>query len=304
MRHYNYGYNTILVLENGETIQNRLIGNIFSLGGEYANEIGGFGVFFKGKLNFSEELGGNLYAGGASYAFNDDASIAFSLRGSSKAPNFNYLLHQSDYINYNWQNNYENVQTQEINIGFFSSQLLNLEMDLSHVNNYTFFGLGSDGLVQPMQYAGQLNYFKLKTKKKIAFGTFVLDNTLLYQKILDGKHVLNVPSFVSRNSLYYRDFWFDKALYLQTGFTFNFFTDYNMNGYDPVLAEFYVQNQQEMEGFPRLDFFFNSKIDQARIFFSLERVGTLLMGSNNFSAPLYPYRDFAIRFGLVWNFFL
>ncbi|WP_424516417.1 putative porin [Psychroserpens sp.] len=24
----------------------------------------------------------------------------------------------------------------------------------------------------------------------------------------------------------------------------------------------------------------------------------------NFSAPNTPYRDFAVRFGLVWNFFL
>ena len=77
-----------------------------------------------------------------------------------------------------------------------------------------------------------------------------------------------------------------------------------MNGYDPVLSEFYVQNQQEMEGFPRIDFFFNGKIRQARIFFKLEQVHTLLTGNDNFSAPLYPYRDFGVRFGLLWNFFL
>jgi hypothetical protein len=135
-------------------------------------------------------------------------------------------------------------------------------------------------------------------------GYFALDNTLLYQKVLEGDDVLNVPTFVTRNTFYFRDYWFEKALFLNTGFTFRYFTNVHLNAYDPVLAEFYVQNEQEFQGFPRLDFFFNAKIKQARIFFELEQVHTLFLGNDDFAAPLYPYRDFAVRFGLVWNFFM
>ncbi len=77
-----------------------------------------------------------------------------------------------------------------------------------------------------------------------------------------------------------------------------------MNAYDPVLAEFYVQNDQELGGYPMVDFFFNGRVRQTRIFFKLENVNTLIDGNNNFSAPSYPYRDFLVRFGLVWDFFL
>jgi hypothetical protein len=115
---------------------------------------------------------------------------------------------------------------------------------------------------------------------------------------------LNVPSFITRNSFYYQDHWFKKALYLQTGFTARYFHGYEMNAYDPVLAEFYVQNEQEYDGLRSVDFFFNGKIRQARIFFKLERLDALLLGNNNFAAPTYPTRDFVVRFGLVWNFFM
>ena len=98
---------------------------------------------------------------------------------------------------------------------------------------------------------------------------------------------------------------FKRALFLQTGINFKYFTKYNMNAYDPVLAEFYVQNDQDLGGFPLLDLFFNAKIRQTRIFFKWEHFNSVFTSKNEyFSAPGYPYRDAVIRFGLVWDFFL
>jgi len=74
--------------------------------------------------------------------------------------------------------------------------------------------------------------------------------------------------------------------------------------YDPILSEFAIQDFQELEGFYTADYFINAKIREARIYLKLENFTTLFQGNSNFSAPRYPYRDFAIRFGLVWNFFL
>jgi len=116
--------------------------------------------------------------------------------------------------------------------------------------------------------------------------------------------MLNVPQLTTRNTLYYTSHLFKKALFLQTGITLKYFTKYNMNAYDPLLAEFYVQNVQEFGGFPMLDFFVNAKIRQTRIYFKAEHFNSSFTGYNYYSAPNNPYRDFAIRFGVVWNFFL
>jgi hypothetical protein len=78
-----------------------------------------------------------------------------------------------------------------------------------------------------------------------------------------------------------------------------------MNAYSPVLGEFYVQDAQEIGGFPMVDLFFNAKVRQTRIFFKYEHVNSLFKSTNDhFAAPGYPYRDGIIRFGLVWDFFL
>ena len=90
---------------------------------------------------------------------------------------------------------------------------------------------------------------------------------------------------------------------LQTGFTLNYFTQYYANDYNPLLGEFYVQNETKIGDFPMLDFFVNARIRQTRLFLKAEHFNSAMTGFNFYSAPNYPYRDFMIRFGLVWNFF-
>jgi hypothetical protein len=90
---------------------------------------------------------------------------------------------------------------------------------------------------------------------------------------------------------------------LQIGVTANYFTKYYANDYNPLLGEFYVQNETKIGGFPLLDFFVNARIRQTRLFLKAEHFNSSMSGYNYYSAPNYPYRDFMIRFGLEWNFF-
>jgi len=159
-------------------------------------------------------------------------------------------------------------------------------------------------VIKPEQYNESLQYLRLKLQKEFRVGNFALDNTIMYQNVVSDKDVLNVPALITRNTLYYSNQIFKKAMTLQTGVTLNYFTKYNMNGYDPLLAEFYTQNDTELGGFPRLDFFINAKIRQTRIFLKAEHFNSSFTGYDYFAAPGHPYRDFTIRFGLVWDFFL
>jgi hypothetical protein len=115
--------------------------------------------------------------------------------------------------------------------------------------------------------------------------------------------IVNVPQLTTRNTLYYTGHVFKKAMLLQTGITLNYFTKYYANDYNPLLGEFYVQNETKIGNFPMLDFFVNARIRQTRLFLKAEHFNSAVTGFNFYSAPNYPYRDFMIRFGLVWNFF-
>ncbi len=302
---YNYGYDTVTFI-NGQIITNRIKGDVFTLGGAYQKKIGQFDVKGQFGINISGDFEGNFLNAGASYQFTDDLLLKANINTSLKAPNYNWLLYQSDYMDYNWDNTgqYRNISTQQLALELQSQKLATIAFDYNTITNYAYFSQDSLGNVKPFQDNATINYIRIKANKEFKVGNFALDNTVLYQKVLNGQNTINVPQLVTRNTLYYSNHLFKKALYLQTGVIFNYFTSYNMNAYDPLLAEFYVQNDTKIGDFPRLDFFVNAKVRQTRIFFKLEHFNSSLTGYDFYSAPHYPYRDFIIRFGLVWNFFL
>ncbi|PIA78374.1 hypothetical protein BFR04_02220 [Gaetbulibacter sp. 4G1] len=307
---YNYGYNKVVVL-NGNTITNRLKGDVFSAGGKYRKQFKKFELFGELGINVSGDFDGNFLKAHATFKLNSDLSATASINHSSKAPNYNVLLYQSNYTNYNWRNNFNNTETQQLAFQLKSKKIADISVDYSTINDYTYFKRDATGIpdgefvpIKPFQNTETISYLRVKLDKEIKVGKFALQNTLLYQNVQDDNNILNVPQLTTRNTLYYSSHVFKKAMYLQTGVTFNYFTKYNMNSYDPLLAEFYVQTDKEYGGFPRLDFFVNAKIRQTRIYIKAEHFNSAFTGYNYFAAPNNPYRDFTVRFGVVWNFFL
>lgn len=301
---FNYGYKTILYLDEG-TITNRLKGNLIEAGASYRKHYRGFELFGKGAVNVSGDFEGNYLLGQASYEFDENNRVRALAHINSVAPNYNFLLYQSDYINYNWQRAFRNEKKQHLQFDLESDTFFNAAVSYTGIDDYAYFAKsGSTNTTQPFQYEGRVDYLKIQLNREFRYGKFAWNNTFLYQNVLNGSEVFKVPEFLGRSSIYFSDHLFKKALFLQTGITARYFTKYHLNAYDPVLAEFYVQNEQEFGDFPLVDFFLNAKISQTRIYFKLEHFNSLFGDKNYFSAPNYPYRDFSIRFGLVWNFFM
>jgi hypothetical protein len=102
MYNYNYFFNSILTTADGETIGNQLKGTEIAVGGDYKKQIGSFAVDGSLRYNLSGDLTGNIFDGSVSYVFNDKHKVNFAVHSSSRMPDFNFLLYQSDYLNYNW----------------------------------------------------------------------------------------------------------------------------------------------------------------------------------------------------------
>lgn len=301
---YNYGYNKIAIL-NGNTITNRLKGDVFSAGGHYHKYYKGFELNGELGINVAGDFDGNFLKATASFKLNDDISASATLNHSSKAPNYNALLYQSSYENYIWQNNFNNIKTQQLAFKLKYKNWVGLTVDLNTINDYVYFAKdATSNQVQPFQNSPTITYLRTKLENEIKLGKFALNNTILYQNKQDANNVLNIPELTTRNTLYFSTHLFKKAMYLQTGVTLNYFTKYYMDAYNPLLAEFYVQTDREYGNFPRLDFFINAKIRQTRLYLKAEHFNSSFTGYNYYAAPNYPYRDFTVRFGLVWNFFL
>lgn len=312
---YDYFFNSILITEDGGRIPSRLKGEEIAVGANYYKKVLGFELQGELKYNLSGDLGGHLVDASAGYRLNDRHKLTASAHTSARMPNFNYLLYQSDYLNYNWSNQsvFDKEQVYGLQLNFDSDIWGNLTADYTTVNNYSFFALDSNGpivertgstIVKPFQEGSVLKHTKIKYNKEFRLGSFALNNTLMYQNVSQSSDVLNLPKWVTRNTLYFSADVFKKAMYLQTGVTFKYFTPYTMDAYNPLLGEFYIQNEEELGGYPMLDFFINAKIQQTRIYLKAEHFNSGFSETKDYySAPNYPYRDFVIRFGLVWNFF-
>lgn len=311
---YNYFFNSKLITPD-QVIQNRLKGEEVVLGAKYSNRIKGFKLDADVKYRITGQLTGNILKASAQYRLNENNVVSASVHSSARMPDFNFLLYQSDYANYNWQNTetFENEKVNGVRLNFRSKFWGELSVDYTRVDNYTYFGVSSavataesfeQSAIKPFQENNVLNHTKVKYRKEIKFRGFALNNTVMYQNVSQANEVLNLPQLVTRNTLYFSSHVFKKAMYVQTGVTLKYFTSYNMNAYNPVLGEFYIQNSEKLGGYPILDFFINARVQQTRIYLKAEHFNSGFGQTNKFfAAPNYPYRDFVIRFGLVWNFF-
>jgi hypothetical protein len=297
---YNYHYSSILFY-NDQTIPDKLEGNTISVGADWKKQIGKLSLSVDVNSMLSGDLEGESIQASVGYKKDSIFSIKAFGKIISRTPSFNKLLFQSDYVDYNWKNNFDNEE-----ITTFGGELIidkwgSVRASYNTIDNYTYFDENS----MPIQAQETLTYLKAKVNLTLSYRKFFLENTVLYQKVTDGDTFFHVPELLTRNSLYFASHLFKgDPLFLQTGVTVKYFLPYNLPAYNPLLSEFIVQNTEEFGGFPILDFFVNAQIQRTRLYLKAENFAGAFTGRNYYAAPRYPYRDFTVRFGLVWNFFI
>ena len=305
----NYSYNRIIFKADGSMVPNNLYQQFNNVGGQYEYQKNKWNGRFLYSRSITNESLSDLDAK-LRYNLNDDIKFDFRYRNINKLPNNNYQLYQSSYVEYNWSNNFKNEKINSISANVFTPWL-NAEVQYSVLKDHLYFEDVSTAdqiasqvqIINPAQYGNVINYLSIKASKEFKFGPFGFDNTLLYQKVDQSDLILNVPDFVTRNTFYYSGYFFKKALFMQTGLVFNYFTEYYGNDYNPVIGEFFVQNDKKIGNYANFDYFINFRIRQTRFYFKAEHFNAAFSPNNYYSAPNNPYRDFTIRFGLVWNFF-
>ena len=234
----------------------------------------------------------------------------------TESPNFNFYLFRSSYVNYNWNNDDWLLQkTTALTAEIGHPKWGVLSMKIQGIDDYLFFKdttpkdqINKIFTIYPTQSKDRLNYVKTRFFQHLKFWKFGLINTVQYQKVVsrgqDSDFMpLNVPEWITRSSLVLETFLFKRALFIQTGATFQYFSKYYANQYHPILGEFASQNHTQIGNFPRVDLFLNAKIQKTRLFLKYEHFNSDRTGYDYYSSPFVPYRDGVIRFGLGWNMF-
>lgn len=300
--HYYYlGYKKVVYTDAG-TIPNQIKQDAISIGADWNANIKNIHFTANASTILAGDItGSNLFVE-AAFKKRKTIEIATSLQLNSKAANINYNFNQSNFIEYNWFNEFKNIDTRNLNFKI-DSKWGSAEATVSQIDNYLFFN-EDQTQASPTQYDKTINSFKIQGYKEFKFGNFALDNAIIYQSVVDGASVYKIPDLIVRSTFYYSKLLFKKkSLYLQTGVTGNYFTAYQANMYNPILGEFTLQTTDEIGGKPLLDAFINAQIRRTRIYLKAENLLSLTNNNYYYSTPNKPYKDFVFRFGFVWNFF-
>ena len=304
LNNFSYGYQRVLDLDQG-VIPSQIEDNFLLAGAQIKTRWRDFELIG----DFEQSMGSDQSLGQISLGLNkrwdENSFLGIKIERNAQPVALNMRLNQSDYKNYNWYQEFKPVSFQSIAAELNLPVLGTLKGSFTRIEDYAYFGTSEEDLgPRPMQTDEVVQYLKLHHDRTFKFGLWALQSELIYQNAISGAEFMPVPDFLTRQTIYFEDEWFKKAAKIQTGFRLKYFTEFNLPAYDPVLAEFYLQDLEQIGSFPLIDFFFQTKIKQTRLFLIYEHMNQMFQSENrHFSAPGYPYRDASLRFGLVWNFF-
>ena len=227
-------------------------------------------------------------------------------RWDTYSPRLTLSNYHSSYESFIWQKNMVKTNRSTLfssldvpKLGLFSVSLITLD-------NYAYFqqDLEKGSLfVSPEQWNETIHLLKARWDNTLSLGVFSLDTNIQFQKLEDKNSPLHIPDVLARSTIAYTDEWFRKAALVQIGATVKYFSSFYADAYSPLLSDYVVQDAIKIGGEPLFSAFFNAKIQQTRLYFNAENLGAAWNGNNRLAAPDYPYRDFILRFGIVWNFF-
>ncbi|WP_152287601.1 putative porin [Flavicella marina] len=299
--HYYYqGYRNVVNTGNG-TIPNQIKNDAVSIGANWKAAIKTIHLNASASTIIAGSINGNNLFVEAAFKNSKKVNISASLQLNSKAPNVNYQFFQSNFIEYNWSNNFKNINTRNLNFNL-ATKWIQATASLTQIEDFVYFN--EDAQAKPTQHNETINYFKLRAHNEIKVGYFALDTDFIYQNVASGANVYKVPDAILRSTFYFSKVFFEKkSLYLQTGIIGKYFTSYQANNYNPVLGEFTLQQTDFIGGKPIFDAFINAQIRRTRLYFTFENLMQLTGKNYYYSTPNKPYTDFKIKFGFVWNFF-
>ena len=153
----------------------------------------------------------------------------------------------------------------------------------------------------PTQESRSMHVVQGEITQNFHYKHFHLDNFILLQ-YSNLSRLLNLPNISTKHSFYYENFLFKKALLARIGLDLRYWTNHNPYGYDPFLAQFYVQNDIRTGMLPVLDVFLNLRVKTVRIYI---KGNNLLQGIGQpayYTAILYPGDERSFKFGVSWRF--
>ncbi len=206
-----------------------------------------------------------------------------------------------------WDNNLFFRQVQSLNFGgSYSNRFQTKWVDLKvrgAVLNHTLSNWIYYTKDRVEQAPSTINLLQVKAAGDLRIWRFHLDNEVIWQPILAGGQYIRLPQLLLQHNLYWQDWIFKRAMLAKVGVRFNYQSNYFADGYTPLTGAFYLQNNEPIQMYPRLDAYVSFRIWQFRFFVRGENLSYFLYQENYFTAYQHPITNFVMRVGISWRLF-
>lgn len=198
-----------------------------------------------------------------------------------------------------WSNEFEKPVENRLS-ATYALPLIGLEATArtSLLNNFIYF----DQNGEPVQTGASLQILQFIVKEHVKLGWLHLDNTFALQQA-NRSDVFRLPKWFTKNSLYVNGKVFKKRLLLSTGVDFRMNSAFQPDGYQPLMGQFYLQDQATQQPYPWADIFLAFKVQSFRFFMRYEHITRWWDKSQVFyQTAKYPQPFGGLRFGISWRF--
>jgi hypothetical protein len=245
--------------------------------GDYFAQLSGSITHFKGKLRSSLKV------------WLSETSPAMIFQGYS-GNHFRWVNTFGKTANAGWE-----VQAQITSNSIFSKIALIGHSDIA--TDPLYF----DSTFLPQQYHGSINTGYLTLLVNIDAGWFHSASRLT-NAWTSNDSIIRIPQFIVRESVYANLGLFKRAMQLQAGVDFTWFSEFTADAYMPAVAQFYIKNSRTVGNYVYIDPWVSFRIKPVRIFVKAEHINAGLMGRKYFLLDGYPHNDFALKIGISWLF--
>lgn len=255
-------------------------------------------------------LAGQLdYAEGGYYNIAGSIALKYfygSIRQMKRRPAYIESAYRSNFNE--WYLNPKGPVTSELNAGvLFETDKFRFDggATFQRLTDYIYFSKEGDGRTRAFQNEGTVTALLPHVNASLWLGThWLLKGEAIYS-VVGGKNpeVYPLPELFTNLQFSYNDISFQGNLEWQLGVDYHYKSPYFAPGYDPLIQQFYIQQEFLNPGVPIIDVFLNAKINRARLFVKYTNLFQMLAGYGYFPTPYYPGQVATLDFGFNWSFY-
>lgn len=285
-----------LYSQKDENIHNtQLMTSIFRQTGKDWNWKFSGSYVFEGYNQNDYQLDGNLV-----YQFGDSInrqSLEITSQIKSNTPDF--LMSEYHGNHQQWSLNLDKGNELSLGLEYQVKRYgFKIGGHINNLENYTYFGY--DTIVS--QTSKSIQVATAYIEKDFRLGNFTLSQKIIGQKS-SNQNILPLPDLSVYSNNYYSNTFFNGALDIQAGFSVYYNTSFYAPNYMPSTGQFFLQKEQELGDYPKVDLYFNFRIKRTRIFIMYEHLNATMGSQNYFSSLHYPINPGMLKYGLRWTFY-